>query len=409
MLSGKLSLNISRFIYIKYSIYTVYLLYLISLFFNNKNSVLNEYLSTSLFFIIISSTFFFNSKYSLHFYIILLLSILWVYLIFYPFIGIYPYIILVYFKILVCTIFFHKHKIKLSQFLSFLNLVYLISFFMSLFVYLNLIPNIFYDPLFFKNPEFKIDFGFSSYYIMPSIQGSPASFSVFSALVFFFNFFYGKKNYLIIFITLLGILLTLRLTPVFASICGIIFYPLFRHKSFSILILVSVFFVFLLLLYGLLIDYSFIYQGVDYDLWSVSYVATHARTMIWVQQLKILIDNYSIIDYFFGNFSIGLFEVPHYQIWGEIRQDGLHGNPHNTFLLLFFRSPFLFVIFFIYFFLAVAKKHKQKSFFIIFIIFMACLTDSSIVSLGDPIFILILTYLLNYNYDDKSFSSPSRI
>lgn len=389
-------------------LYLFYFSYIFSLFFQNNQSALFEYMASIIglsFFLI----FFFKFNFKISPNLFILILICFFYLLFLPIYFSYAYVLLTYIKVIILLIFFRSKSLHIKYYLYFINYVYLFYFSLSLIVFFNLIPNKFYDPSIFQTPEFFVDLGFISYYVLPSIQGGPASFSTFSAIVFFLNLFFHKKNYYIIFIAFCGLLLTFRLTPLLSIFIGIILYPFFKYKSFSLFILLFIFSFFILILFGLMIDYSFLYKNSYYDLWSLGYVATHARTMIWEQQLFILFNNYTFFDYIFGNFSISLFEVPHFQLWGEIRQDGLHGNPHNTFLLLFFRNPLLFIIFFIYFFISVIKNHQQKRFFVIFIIFMSCFTDSSIISLGNPIFILTLTYLITYNYDSKSTSCSSRI
>lgn len=408
MSNSLFSLNLSKNTYSLFTLYTFYIIYIGSLFLQKKESAISEYFSTFIGLSIFLGCFFYVKKYKLSANLLVFIVLLFFYTLLLPFVSSYLYVLLVYIKILVFIAFFQTRHIAIKDFIKFINRIYILYFILSVIVFFNFIPNVFYDPSFFLVPEFFVDFGFVSYYIMPSIQGGPASFSVFSMSVLIINYLFNQRWSMIIWLSLLGVILTFRLTPMVATGFGILLFPLFKSKNISLLILIFGFVFFILILYGLLIDFSFSLFGMTFNLWSLGYVATHARTMIWEQQLRILLNEYSMFDYIFGRFSISLFEVPHYQLWGDIRPDGLHGNPHNTFLLLFFRGPILFILFFCYFLVAVARNHNQKSFLIIFTIFMACFTDATIVSLGNPIFIIIITYFLNSDYEKKSSCSSSR-
>jgi hypothetical protein len=231
---------------------------------------------------------------------------------------------------------------------------------------------------------------------MPGFDGSPAGLDVFSAIIVLANFFYNssKFKYLFIVLGLAGIVLTFRLTPLVSLGVVMMLYPFYNHKILSTFLVLFIMSLFILMLYIILNYHSFEFNNQTIYIWDLGYVVTHARSMIWEQQLKILLSEYDFFDYIFGRFSIQLFEVPHYQLWGQLRDDGLYGNPHNTYLLLFFRSPLLFIIFFVLFVIFNYINFERKKFTIIFFIFLAGFTNSSIIGLGNPIFIMVLTYLL---------------
>lgn len=394
-------------------LYTIFLIFLLSLLFKNNDSAINQIAVSLLSIFLLSFYFLVRNRLSFNNLFLILATILSFYFILAPIIKTYGYGILLYILIVSYYYFFSKTKITLDIFLKFVNVSYVIYLFFSFLVWIGFVPNIFYDSAFFHVPEFYVDFGFISYYIMPGFDGSPAGMDVYSATVVFFNLLYNqsRSKYFFILLGIAGILLTFRLTPFVAIIFTFILYPLFRYRIFAIFTIISMLVVFILVLYMLMINFTFSFDGTRFDIWTLGYVATHARTMIWEQQLNILFDNYTLMDYIFGNFSITNFEVPHYQLWGQIRGDEYHANPHNTYLLLFFRMPLLFIIFLGTFLFLIYKKYNQKSFAIIFLIFLAGFTNSSIISLGNPIFIIIITYLLSQKrnkIEEKDFSYSPR-
>lgn len=126
---------------------------------------------------------------------------------------------------------------------------------------------------------------------------------------------------------------------------------------------------------------------------TIMYVATHARSMIWVQQLIIFMESYHFVDYIFGNFTSESFTVNAYQLSGsEITTN--YDNPHNTYLLLFFKSPFLLIIYYLRYLILIFKQFNRRSFVIISFIAVACFSNSSLISLGNPVYIIILAFLL---------------
>lgn len=393
-------------------LYCIFFVFLLSLFFKSHDSAINQVI-VSIFTICLILTYLISKmKVSFNILFLILFLILIFYFLLAPILNTYSYGILVYILCVSYYFFFTKMEIKIDIFLKFINLTYSIYLLFSFFVWSGIIPNIFYDMTFFQVPEFYVNFGFISYYIMPGFDGSPAGLDIYSALVVFLNLLFNqtKSKYIFIIFGIIGIILTFRMTPFAAILVTFILYPLFKYRLLSILIISNILFVFMIVLYLLMIDFTFSLGGNNFDIWTLGYKITHARTMIWEQQLNILFNSYTLNDYIFGNFSVSNFEVPHYQIWGQIRGDEYHGNPHNTYLLLFFRMPLLTVLFICIFLILLYKNYNKKRFTIIFLIFLAGFTNSSIISLGNPIFIVITTYLLSQKrnkIEEKNFSYSS--
>ena len=387
-------------------LYIVYYLSFFIVFTKTRDSALSEYTSSVLI-IVIFFTFlslnFLNNKYiKMNFFLLSMIIIFFMLLA--PIIKTYFYAIVLYIEVLLISLFFSRTYIKKESFIKFLNITYLSYLLVSILVWINLIPNFVYDASFFYVNEFYVDLGFIGWYILPGFDGSPAGLDAYSAAIAIINILFNTKRSKSIFIVfaIIGVVLTFRLTPFMIFIFVGLTYYFYKYKYFSIFLMFSIFMSFILVLYLLYIDYSFLYNGKHINIWELGYVVTHARTMIWVQQLDILFDTYTLFDYIFGKFSISLFGVPHYQLWGAIRGDEFHGNPHNTFLLLFFRAPLLFLIMFIIFIYTVFSNYNQKRFTVIFILFLASFTNSSIISLGNPIFLIILIYFLIYKEKNET-------
>jgi len=387
------SRNITRLLFL------IYCIYFFSLIFKNSTSVINEYISSITSFLLISFVLIssFNRYSKISSGALFLAILLLFYLLLLPFVQTYLYSMLVFLLVTAYIFLFNIYQIRIKDFIKFINITYVLYFIISFLVWIGYIPNIFYDITYFQVEEFWVNFGFITYYIMPGFDGSAAGLDIMSGLIILFNHFYNKSSakYVYIMFGLLGILLTYRSTPMVSFVLVILLYPIYKNRIYAVSIFFVTFGIFLLILYGLSINYTFYFDGQLISLKSIGYVATHARTMIWEQQVDILLKEYNLFDYIFGKYSVEFFGVPHYQFSGDRRGYEFHGNPHNVYLLLFFRSPILFIIFLFIFIIANYINFERKKFAIILIIFLGGFTNSSLVSLGNPIFIIIITYLLS--------------
>ena len=178
--------------------------------------------------------------------------------------------------------------------------------------------------------------------ILLGLDGSPASIDSFSALIFVLNLFFSvnRTKIFMLCISLIAVVITLRLTPMVAVIASILFYLAINNRLawLSVVIVMnSVFIVFLYMSSIIMEDIESI-QNQDY---LYLYKATHARFVIWGQQINIMLENYSFSNYVLGGFNNELFNVNLYQVSGEELNRSTY-NPHSSILLLFFRNSFLF-------------------------------------------------------------------
>jgi len=286
--------------------------------------------------------------------------------------------------------------------LSFLNNTYALYVFVSMIVYF-LLPNTLYQLA--DHFENYVEIGPVKYLVFHSIEGGASTIDSYSALILVCNLFLVQKNTtynrFFIFLSVIMIIYSLKMTPLFALLLSLLSYVFIRNKYISIIFILFILSAFITVLTYLFID-PIVSKGIHFS--SFMYVATHARSMIWVQQLKIFSNTYSIRDYIFGHYTSELFTVKAFQLNGYQKND-TYENPHNTYLLLLYKAPVLFIIYYLNYLKLIFTGFERKSFVIISFISIACLSNSSLISLGNPVYIIMITYLLSRK--NQSFESTS--
>lgn len=294
-------------------------------------------------------------------------------------------------KIYLVFVFFKQYRFKNEEIIGFLNKTYLVYALISLFIF-KFLPSTFYTV---ADHELNyVDLGFVKYLVLHSVEGGASTIDSYSALIFLSNIFLirDKKriHYFFIFFSLLLIIYSLKMTPLVALVAALVSFFIIRNKYISIIYMLIMITIFIIVL-RLLFTNPEVYGPIRFS--TIMYVATHARSMIWVQQLIIFMESYHFVDYIFGNFTSESFTVNAYQLSGsEITTN--YDNPHNTYLLLFFKSPFLLIIYYLRYLILIFKQFNRRSFVIISFIAVACFSNSSLISLGNPVYIIILAFLL---------------
>ena len=303
------------------------------------------------------------------------------------------YIFLFGLKLLVLYFFIKHYEIKKIEFIKFINNTYLLYVFSSI-VFFVFFPELIYD---LKQKDNNIIYIFFTDYVMlHSIEGSAASLDTYSAVVLFLNLYVNKSKTMyrksLIFLTIIVLLWTFRLTPTVSILLALISHKIVKSgKSAFIFILFGIIF-FLIILYLILNHSDLYFFGIPLSL--IFYQITHARSMIWEQQIIFMLDNYSFFDYLLGDFSSKEFSAQAYQIDGRVKDD-LIDNPHNSHLLLFFRSPILYITALLIFLKNIYKKFDVNWFPIIVLIFVGAFTNSQIFGLQNPIYFLIIIYFFS--------------
>lgn len=382
-------------------LYIIYFLYLLGVFISTRGALLGLY-SVNLFIIMILAGMIFYNK------VIYETNSISRSIIIFIFIAVYSLMVfinskdingtLLSLKIFLLFIYFRLYKIELKQLLFFINRTYLIFVLLSsLFFYL--LPNVL-NPL-ITHPSFYVDLGFYKYLIFQSIQGSASTIDSYSGLVLILNLFIpyenNNKRTFYIFLSVLLIILSLKMTPLVALVFSFFAHFLIRNKNTALIYLIIGITSFITVLFFLFKNPTIF----NIPFTTLMYIATHARSMIWTQQLMVLWENYDFFDYVFGNFSSELFSVRAFQITG-LKKDLYYDNPHNTYMLLFYRWPLLFTLLLIGFIRSVYQNYSKNMFVIVSFIFVACFSNSAIISLQNPIYIIILCYIANLkNHDIK--------
>lgn len=289
---------------------------------------------------------------------------------------------------------FSQFRISSNQFIGFINKTYIIYVIISA-IFFYLIPNVLYQIIY--HPQFYADYYFIKFPIFRGMQGgTPASIDSYSAIIFIINLFNKKNNPLrrrILALSIICILLSLRMTPLVALSLSLLAYPIIRKPLMSVMVLFLGFLLFLV--FVVMLFNSPTLFGIDF--YQFAYLATHARSMVWVQQITVLLENYSFIDYLFGNFSSEKFSVPAFQITGY-EKDQLIDNPHNNYLLLFYQMPVPFILVYLGFLTKLGSNFNRKWFPAIMLLSIAGFTNSTIISLHNPIYIMIICFYLTNNF-----------
>ena len=223
------------------------------------------------------------------------------------------------------------------------------------------------------------------------LDGSTADIDSYSALVLIWNLFINKNHkWPWILFSLAVLLLTFRTTPLALMLLSISSYIVIRHR-------VSAFANYLFIVIVLFIATMWLVSNQDHYLgdktiYEVAWHATHARSAIWIEVFHRLFDKYTVLELIYGNYGENT-PFDFYHINGITQYSYL--NPHNNYYLLILRSPIISVLLFVWFLILVLKNFNRKTNPIIMVIALSSLSNSSIIGLGNPIYLIILIYLLS--------------
>lgn len=319
------------------------------------------------------------------------------------FFGLSPYGIIFYLKVIVLIVFFYNSKIKLLDFIGFLNNTYLIYLFLSLLVYFNIIPQLVEK----DNLNIFIESYFGlTFTTMYGIEGSTASIDSYSALVLVINLFLNtnKKRFIFVFLSLFIALWTTRMTPIVSVIVIIIAYIFTFNRKLALMLIIFPMIIFIIVIYLLVYQSIYVsYEGASIPFVDALAFSTHSRAYFWQSQLTYLLNDYSIKDYIFGRFDEGFdFDLI---IGNRVKNN----NPHNSYLYLFYRSPLLFLIFYNLFLTYFYKNYRKAFVPPIFFILLSSFTNVSILGIYNPSYLLVIVFLLVEGAKNKNdeFSANS--
>lgn len=283
--------------------------------------------------------------------------------------------------IFLITLYLYVRKFHIDEntFLKFINITYTIYFIFSVLFYFFYYTNM--DSI----NQFIIHLGSISFKTLIGITGSTANIDSYTVFVLLVNIFYGKKNKFIIFMLILIILWTARFTPIVALFIGLSTFYIIRNKITAILY-TFIFFSVLLILFYFIYYYHKIELYNSFILSDILYKATHGRNIIWELQLNNIIDNFTILDYMFGNLNYAKVTLS----WAEYPVE----NSHNAFLFNFFHFGLFSVIILIIYISKYLQNFNRKSYALVMTIFTTSLTNGEILLPYNPIFLISLIVLL---------------
>src|ERR1043165_2769804 len=142
------------------------------------------------------------------------------------------------------------------------------------------------------------------------MEGSESYIDSYSGTVLILNIFFCKlpSRKFYIFFSAFFTLYTLRITPLAPLLLCFIGYFFIRRKATALIFLLSINFFFGLILYWLVNEIDPFNLSLPF--WDLMYGATHGRSMIWQQQLAIMVKEYNPINYIAGGYDVKLFSIP---------------------------------------------------------------------------------------------------
>ncbi|WP_169331755.1 O-antigen ligase family protein [Gracilibacillus halophilus] len=302
----------------------------------------------------------------------------------------FNYIYLVYFIGMIYLLSFQV--VKLEVLLKITNRIYSLYVLLSFLLYLDIINlngrelNNFHYNIFGYNFE-----TFIGYY------GSTASIDSISLFVALLNLLFnkGKSRWLIVVITVIISIGTLRETPFVALILSLFFIQCIKYIGKFIKYFIPMF-----IFIAFFIPYSIIQISNSASIIKEFFVTiTSARTPIWNQMLDIYI-NSNVYGKLFGFGNTELFKITPFGKYDIISGYQMIEviNPHNNyFTILIQYGLFVFFGFLIFIIYKLRKIDDFKFLLIIFYILIIAITNNQIFTFHFPIYLIWLILLLNNN------------
>jgi hypothetical protein len=376
-------------------LYLSFVLFIVMTFTNNPATALNIY-AINLAFIFILLTYLFvldGKQLKLNLALTASALICLMYVVTMPVFGTHIYTLLFFLKIIVLIVFFRRVNILQHEILNFTNASYIIYLLLSILFWIVMPENASNSRL--QNEEFTVHlFGFS-YQVLPGIKGSPSQIDSYSAVILIINLtIKATQRYrkIVILFALLGLLLSFRLTPMVGLLLIFVLKPWLDKRNYFLFFNFFGFLAFILLILFLSNQPNFMLFGLI-SLSDLAYLGTHARSQIWVMQTDIMLNTYDIYQYIFGGYRVDKFTVPLMQFLGG-ETGRFAANPHNNYLMLFFRSPVIFIYSLIVFYWCSFKYLSAQYYLLFSFILLACYTNSSLISLENPVYIYLFIYFL---------------
>lgn len=300
------------------------------------------------------------------------------------------YIRLFVVKLILLIFYFKTSDITINNFTKIINFTYLVYLFFSILAWIKVLPGLDYTTI----NSFMVNFGPISIETLYGVSGSTADIDSYSAIIFLWNLliYRGKYRGLLMLVSLISFLLTLRGTPLVSLSASIIVYMLVRNRSaaFFSLFIIALGLIGTIFIENYYPDEQVFFLSEEKDWSALFWDITHARSALWINQIDLYLNNFSWHHYIYGP---DLKEMTAY----FTRPDGLeleeNYNPHNSYLITLYRSTVFFVVLYTAFIYYSIQIFHRKTFPIIYFISLAALTNSSIFGLENPIYILMILFI----------------
>lgn len=231
---------------------------------------------------------------------------------------------------------------------------------------------------------FRIDLNGFEFYTLFGVEGSTAFIDSYSGLVFIINIllnndrrakkFYGGMS-------LFALLWTTRMTPLVATVVSFAYYYFLPIGLFYVLIS------FVVVQFGLAIWLQSQPDPIKFFFATI----THNRSLIWTQHVEIFLESLNLKEFFLTTYSDERYNI---KVYGHERSTF---NPHNSYFLLLYNSVIGF-LFLCYLFLKKAFYVSNDRFkTIIFFILVAAITNSKVIGLGNPVYLILIAFIFNYS------------
>jgi hypothetical protein len=286
---------------------------------------------------------------------------------------------------------FTEFRISLEAFSRCLNLSYLLFFTLSVLDWLGLASLVPHDT---KN-SFFISVGGYTIETLYGLGGSTADIDSYSGLLLLWNLFVnrgGRFRWVMIGLSAAAMILTFRFTPIVALLVACFSYLFVWNRFLAMLALLLPAAGFIIVLVILLINpvaqVPFM-PGTDW--YSLLWNVTHARHSIWLGQVHYYLTEFQLSDFFYGPLDERMTAD---FIDGKGRFHKSSYNPHNTYLAMLFRSTVMFAIFYALYLWCIFRWVRRNTFPLLFFISIVAYTNTSIIGLQNPAYLLVIMFLL---------------
>lgn len=383
-------------------LYLIYSIFLLSSFFLSRSSMISMYAGNlTIICVLLSYLLIFHQKerikfslgeLSLFFFTFSIIS-------FFLIRQVDVFTVLFYTKLVLLLLFFKYARVDRNEFISFLNSTYLIYCLISLLFYFDIVPFKIYQK--WDHPTMYINLGFFKYFMFYGLEGNTSFIDSYSGFIVLINIFLNSSRFKRFYISLSLFFLfwSLKLTPVAGVLASVTIFVFIRRSVSAFILVLIGNLIFVLVIIMLVNHYDPLNLQVSF--WQLMYVATHARSMIWEQQIIIMLEKYTFYNYLFGGYDSEVFSIPSLQLWGE-ETGNYYDNPHNSYLILFFRSPILFLVYYFSLVIKILSRFRRKEFVLVVYVLIICYTNSTILGLQNPIYILFLVHILTLYEPNKS-------